>query len=149
MIFDVFFFFSPLLLHLSTPSSVRCLVCLVEMDKIKNAEKKSTTARWNIGYVKIVNCFSHEQSIGRKTFKRRTISMAVPSASRAALETSTTNAPKAHRRRKHSSGWAPWAMCRWLVKRQIHQLYQVNYIVSCTHVHIHKIKLIKPPFVIN
>ena len=31
----------------------------------------------NLGYVKIVNCCSHELSIGRKSSKRKTISIAV------------------------------------------------------------------------
>lgn len=60
----------------------------------------------NLGYVKTVNCCSHEPSIGRKISKRRT-STAAPTASPAAPATSTTSATlRATRRRKRSSGSA-------------------------------------------
>lgn len=65
---------------------------------------RSQKKHWNIGYVKTVNCCSHEPSIGRKISNRQT-SMAALTASRAAPATSTTSAPKATHQRKRSNGW--------------------------------------------
>lgn len=77
----------------------------------------------NIGYVKIVNCYSHEPSIGLRKISKRKTSMEVPIASRAVPATLTMHALKVTRRRKRSNGLARWAMCRWPAS----QLYQVMF----------------------
>lgn len=88
------------------------------------------TNRQNIGYVKTVNCCSHEPSIGRRKISKRKISMAAPTASRAAPAILITNVPKATRQRKRSNGLDLWAMCRWSVKQPIRPLYQVQFAIN-------------------